>query len=464
MEKSRKSFFLLILLMILIPIINVKADETDFSSIASTDALIKGSNYEISYEDNKIILSDNANVELKGDAKNFRIIVNENAKVTITLNNYKASSPEDSWNISPFELQTGSNVNLTLIENNTLIAGREASAIRVPENTSLEINGDGTLHAEINNHWVGCNGAVIGSAYNSAFGHITINSGNIYTYYTGSYNSGIGNGYCYDEVNKPIKTEGTITLNGGNIHTNVLGSNMRDSSQVVLEGNGNAIVYTESDMGNLNSEKFNGIVFDEEGKSGVVKGNATLNQDLEIPTGTELTIEDGASLTIPEEVTVTNKGTITNNGSIKNTGTIKNEEGNIDNTNGTIESTSNISGVDENEIKPILYNIFMTVGAGGKASSNPYPQINHGQDIIIKISPNYGYKIKSVIVNGKDKTNDIINGKLTLEHIIQDTNIEVLFEKLPSSSNTQPEKTDNIENSSEIEQPNSNSEPNYDEI
>ncbi len=349
MKKIWKHLFLLILVMLLIPVINVKADENDFSIITGTDARVKGSNYEINYTDNTIILSDNANVELTGDAKDFKIIVNENAKVTITLNNYKASSPEGTWNASPFELKTESDVNLILIENNTLIGGPEASAIRVPENSSLEINGDGTLNATVNNQGSGCYSAIIGGDYNSAFGHITINSGNIYTYYNGSGNSGIGNGYCSNENDKPVKTEGTITLNGGNIHTDVLGSSRRDSNKVVLNGNGKAIVYTETDLNDLNSEGFNGIIFDEDG-NGIVKGNATLTENLEITgtliieEGASLTIEEGVTLNIPEEGTVTNKGNIINNGSIKNTGTIENKEGSIDSSNGTIESTSEIEG------------------------------------------------------------------------------------------------------------------------
>ncbi len=445
MKKIGKNFFLLTFIMLLIPIINVKADENDFNNITGTDALIKGTNYEISYEDNKIILSNNANVELRGDAQKYRIIINENANVTITLNNYKADTTEGGWK-NTIDLQDGSSVILNLIGENTLKAGQESSTIKVPKNTSLEINGDGSLFASVDNSGSVCLGAVIGSIYNYPFGNIVINGGNIYTSYDGKYSSGIGNGYCSKEHEPPVYTpEGTITLNGGNIHTDVLGYAITDSeeqSQVVLEGNGNAIVYTESDMRNLNAEGFNGIIFDEHG-NGIVKGNATLNQDLEI-TGS-LTVEDGASLTIPEGVTVTNKGTITNNGSIKNTGTIDNKEGRIDNTSsGTIESATNIEGTEGIDIKPILYNIDINVGPGGTVNSNS-SQIKHGEDIIIKIYPNYGYKIQSIIVNGEDKTSEVIEGTLILEHITQDTSIEISFEKLPYSSSTQPEKTEDTE-------------------
>ena len=445
MIKIRKNFIILFILILLIPVIKVKALE-DFLPIDDTTAKIKGNNYTIDEERNVITLTSNAQVELTGNANYYKIIIDTDAQnVSITLNNFTTSSPEGSYNYSPFELKTGSDVSLTLIGENTLKAGQEASAIRVPENTSLEINGKGTLYAESYNQGSSCFGGVIGGEYNQPFGNITINSGNIYTnYYTSSgksFDSGIGNGYCSEHFGQPIyPPKGTITLNGGHIHTGVLGYVITDSEEkgeVVLKGNGSAIVYAENNIDNLNSEEFNGIIFDKDG-NGIVKGNVTLTDDLEI-TGT-LIIEEGATLNVPEGVTVTNNGTIVNNGSIKNTGTINNK-GNIDNTNGTIESASNIENIEGNDIKPIKYNIFIKVGPGGTINSNPYLQIEHGQNLILNIFPNNGYKIKSVLVNNLDKTNEVKNGTIILEHITQDTEIEISFEKIPS----QPETTFNTE-------------------
>ena len=58
----------------------------------------------------------------------------------------------------------------------------------------------------------------------------------------------------------------------------------------------------------------------------------------------------------------------------------------------------------------------------------------NGENKTFNILPDKGYKIKSVIVNDMDKTDEIINNELTLLNIIEDTTINVEFEKLPDVS------------------------------
>ncbi len=257
--KFRNNFIKVLRLVIFVsllisPIISVYADTINMENIGNTDATIKGINYKI--EGNNILLSSNANVELSGNAKNYNIVVTENSKdVTIILNNYTSTEIDGGYNNSnKIELKEGSSATVTLIGVNNLLAGNESSAIRVPVNTALIINGEGTLIAGINNGNSSASSAVIGSQYSNPFGSITINSGNITTHYSGvGDTTGIGSGDYYTGA----EMSGVITLNGGSIHTDVLGSNS-DSDKVFLEGNGNAVVYADDIP--LNSNQFNGII------------------------------------------------------------------------------------------------------------------------------------------------------------------------------------------------------------
>ncbi len=415
---------LFVFVFLMIPIVNVIADENVVETIQDTEASIKGNGYIIDATDKKIFLSSGAKVELTGNTEDYNIIVEENAvDVHITLNNY---SGEDlsGWNSSHIiELRNGSSVTLTLVGENYLCSGREASAIRVPQNTSLVIDGDGSLDARVENYGSSWTSAVIGSEYNAPFGNITINSGNIYTHSSGgTYPTGIGSGYHGREF---FDIEGTITLNGGNIHTQALGSRT-NSDTVILAGNGNATVYSDNFL--LKDDEFNGIVFNSDGTTGTVKGNATLSQDMEIPEGSVLTVEEDASLNIPPDVKVNNNGNIINKGTITNNGTLQNK-GKINST-GKITSLTDIDNVEGNNVEIIYYDITIKTSYGGVSNPNKDFKSKHGESKTISIIPDDGYKIKSVIVNGKDMTNDVTNGELTLSNITENIYINVEFEKI----------------------------------
>ena len=418
----KRLLVLFVFVFLMIPIVNVIADENVVETIQDAEASIKGTGYTIDTTNKKIILSSGAKVELTGTTEDYNIIVEEYAlDVHITLNNY---SGEDlsGWNSSHIiELRNGSSVTLTLVGNNYLCSGAEASAIRVPQNTSLVIDGEGSLHAEVENNDCACASAVIGSAYNYSFGNITINSGNIYTHISGGHQTGIGSGRYYDDN---FDIEGTITLNGGNIHTQALGSRT-NSGKVILAGNGNATVYSDNFL--LKDDEFNGIVFSSDGKTGTVKGNATLSQDMEIPEGSVLTVEENASLNIPPDVNVNNNGNIINKGTITNNGTLQNK-GKINST-GKITSLTDIDNVEGNNVEIVYYDITIETSDGGGLNSDKV-KVKHGENATFNILSDDGYKIKSVIVNGKDMTNDVINGELTLSNITGSININVEFEKI----------------------------------
>ena len=97
----------------------------------------------------------------------------------------------------------------------------------------------------------------------------------------------------------------------------------------VLTVSGDSIVRTNymqatyTDLVIMPSTQDGGIVFD--GSDGTVYGDMTLQEDLSIGKDENLIISNGASLTIPEDVSLINEGTVTGaGGSIVNNGTIYN--------------------------------------------------------------------------------------------------------------------------------------------
>jgi len=57
--------------------------------------------------------------------------------------------------------------------------------------------------------------------------------------------------------------------------------------------------------------------------------------------------------------------------------------------------------------------------------------LNEGESVTISISPDSGYRIKSVKENGSDVTAYVSNNRYTISSISRDTNIEVEFEAIP---------------------------------
>lgn len=428
----KKVLFVVICGLVILTTVSVQAKENT-ESIGTTAATIKGNNYVIDNESKTITVNSNANIEVSGAAEDYKLVVETNAKnVKITLNNYTAIT--GGW-ADTIGLKENSEAEIILVGQNTLQAGNEASAIRVPEGTTLTISGEGTLSAKISNGTSAASSAVIGSAYNYPFGNIIINSGTIYTSYTGGGpTTGIGSGYWYPDV----ECKGTITLNGGTIHTDVIG-NPVDKTNLFFKGSNKAVVYTT--IINADQSEFNGIIFDGEGKNGTVIGNAELSQDIEIPTDGKLEISKDATLTVKPDVTIINNGQITNNGKVINKGFIQNNN-KIEN-NGEITSATEIKNVDGNEVKPITYVITVNVGKDGSIDKEKVTTIKYGEKYTTVITPNNGYKIKSVMVNDIDYTSKVIDNKLTLSDVESDLTINIEFEKNQNIVEN-PETSDNL--------------------
>ena len=149
----------------------------------------------------------------------------------VTLDN--ATINPWQWNMSPFNVGTGSSVDLELVGNNTITAANNwvntTALMKVPTGASLTIGGSGSLN--IFSKVSGFVGAGIGSDNSGAFGNITINSGTINLDFSsvkgialGGSSSGnliIGSGATVNAVgaaNKPaigVGAAGTVQIDQG---------------------------------------------------------------------------------------------------------------------------------------------------------------------------------------------------------------------------------------------------------
>ncbi len=144
-------------------------------------------------------IANNADVSIinSNNYRQRRIEVTAGAKAAIKLDGASISLLYDG--LSPLLLKTGAEVTITLVNNNTLIAGYNCAGIQAPAGTTLILCGEGSLSTE-----GGENGAGIGGA-NSAGGTITI-KGNVNVTATGG-RSGAG-------IGGAIGAGGTITISG----------------------------------------------------------------------------------------------------------------------------------------------------------------------------------------------------------------------------------------------------------
>ena len=217
---------------------------------------------------------------------------------------------------------------------------------------TISING-GTVTAKGGGSIYG--GAGIGGGIYGTGGAITINDGTVNA--TGGYDSaGIGGGREGAGGDQIVinggtvkarsgqgsgvalgggrdKEGGKVTINGGTVYVNKSTSGDGDGIgwrvQLVSKPGSSGIIVAQAVSDQANLSGFNGII--KQGNTYTVYGSANLETALEIKTGETLKIENGKTLTISENVPLTNNGTITVRGTLTNNGTI------VD--NGTINGT-----------------------------------------------------------------------------------------------------------------------------
>jgi hypothetical protein len=295
-----------------------------------------GSGWYWNSADSVLIISDGANIIITGHVTHGeKVQILANATANITISNLYISGESvtsgDGWADCPILLNSGATVNLVLDGNNTLKAGHYWPGILVSLNTTLTIDGTGSL--DVTGGW-SCSGIGGGLWSNGPCGTITINGGIISTKgaassWYGTAGTGIGGGAA--------EPGGNITINGGVVSATGGGGgagmgigNGGGDSFGTLTMTGNAIVFTDR-AGDMNPNiKTGGILVVGNATHWYGDNNFTLTHNVTVPNTNLLTIEEGKSLTIPSSSTLTNNGVILNysgitiNGTLQNNGTIIN--------------------------------------------------------------------------------------------------------------------------------------------
>lgn len=99
----------------------------------------------------------------------------------------------------------------------------------------------------------------------------------------------------------------------------------------------------------------------------------------------------------------------------------------------------NIKEVDNFEDANIYFDFNLSSKVGGTvnvlnnnlSNTSLSTSVEQGESITISITPNKGYCLKSLIVNGKDVSSDVVDNKYTIPTINQSISVEVNFAELP---------------------------------
>ncbi|MDR1100970.1 MAG: carbohydrate-binding domain-containing protein, partial [Clostridiales bacterium] len=179
----------------------------------------------------KILQDGEYTLSLRDDlAETTRARVKVEAGVTadITLDSLKIDVSLRDWIdfACAFDM-TGATVDLTLVGENVLISDSYHAGLQISADSTLTIDGDGSLNAV-----GGLHGAGIGGGYQSDNGKITINNGKIKA--TGTISSEVGSGIGGGAGGQG----GEININGGTITTTRIGggSSKLATGTVTIDG------------------------------------------------------------------------------------------------------------------------------------------------------------------------------------------------------------------------------------
>ncbi len=80
--------------------------------------------------------------------------------------------------------------------------------------------------------------------------------------------------------------------------------------------------------------------------------------------------------------------------------------------------------------KKIPFTVTVKDVTGATITPNGAVSVNYGDDKEFNTTINHGYKLIKILVNGTDKTTDMVNGKLILSNITANMELEVVVEKI----------------------------------
>jgi len=289
------------------------------------------------FANNIFTVLDGADVNITGSGTGQkRIEVAANSLSNITLNNVSFTAM--SGDKTPFLINNGAKVNLTIEGDNILEAGRSRAGLQAAKGATLTIDGTGSLKATGGKY----GGAGIGGAFRENCGKITINGGTITasnfdsyeSYHAGAAIGGGGAGIVFFSFDGMGGEGGDITINGGTI-TAVgrfgaagIGGGCSSGNGGTLSMNGNAVVFTSltasgmihGDIKTNINGVLRGILFDE--YEGLCYGPVICVDEVELPQDYTLTVPADASFTVPENSVFIFNGKINNNGTIRDDGGI----------------------------------------------------------------------------------------------------------------------------------------------
>ena len=365
---------------------------------------------DYTYEDNTLTIKTGKELTVFGTTTTDKIVVEGGVTANLTLNGVSIAFADGSVTTNDKEetgagtcalsLGEGSILNLTIADENTLQSGAGRAGIFVPQNSTLTINGEGTLNVTGGNLAAGIGGDLWHNA-----GTITIKNG-IINATGGSDAAAIGGGHANDGLDQQYGGFTSISITGGTVNAETTGNSAaigtgcwwkagscsisihnaivtasttgthKDCAAIgrgISDGNNtvsvaitDSIVTATNTRGNsISSGGSNDVTIENSivsvsagsGSTGSPTLNGTLvisdTQTLNIHADNTLTLNSGAVLN--NKGTITNSGTITGDGSISNNGTIMNSGtitggGSISN-NGTIYNKGTLSKpVNGNEI------------------------------------------------------------------------------------------------------------------
>ena len=374
-----------------------------------------GEEFTYDEENHVLTIKGGAELTISGETTADRIVVADGATAKVTLDGVSIIHPNENGKVNyddktdakagigALTLNDGASLTLTLSGENTLKSGHGRAGIFVPANASLTIDGAGSLDVTGGDKAAGIGGDLWHNA-----GAITIESGTI-TATGGTDSAGIGGAHANDGLSQQYGGFKSITIEGGNVTATASG-NAAGIGTGCWAKNGGTITITDATVsastsgtagtcaaighgynggqnlttpcsiaindslvsvsnvhgeavatGGGNSLTLNCLV--NEGSVQTVYGTYTLNRDYSLTEKEQtLIISKGSTLTIGEQVTLSNTGAIINDGDVVGAGKIQNNGTMIGNFEVSIEGNAalaHLTYLDENGEEKICEDYYL---------------------------------------------------------------------------------------------------------